>query len=95
VTGALANIGSTDADTDGLARLIGANRARVLRLLGEPRSTTQLAALTGLPPGAIGNHLKVLLDSGAVLKRRAGREVLYWRTSLGDSLVASGRRLRV
>jgi hypothetical protein len=24
-----------------------------------------------------------------VLRRRAGREVLYWRTSLGDSLIAS------
>ena len=32
---------STRASADGLARLIGRNRARVLRLLGEPRSTTQ------------------------------------------------------
>jgi hypothetical protein len=28
---------------------------------------------------------------GAVLRRRAGREVLYLRTSLGDALAASGR----
>lgn len=75
----------------GLARLVGANRARVLALLDEPRSTTQLAALTGLPLGAVGNHLRVLLDAGAVLRRRSGREVLYWRTSLGDGLVAAGR----
>jgi len=54
----------------------------------QPRSTTQLAALTGLPPGAVGNHLRVLLEAGAVLRRRAGREVLYWRTSLGDALAA-------
>jgi hypothetical protein len=33
----------------------------------------QLAALTGLPPGAIGNHLRVLLDTGTVARRRAGR----------------------
>ncbi len=76
---------------DGLARLIGPNRARVLRLLGEPRSTTQLAALTGLPLGAVSNHLRVLLEAGAVLRRRTGREVLYWRTSLGDVLAASGQ----
>jgi len=91
VSGALADTGSARAGTDGLARLVGPNRARVLRLLDEPRSTTQLAALTGLPLGAVGSHLRVLLEAGAVLRRRAGREVLYWRTSLGDALAASGR----
>jgi DNA-binding transcriptional ArsR family regulator len=90
VSGALADTGSARAGPDGLARLIGPNRARILRLLAEPRSTSQLAALTGLPLGAVGNHLRVLLESGAVLRRRAGREVLYWRTSLGDALAASG-----
>jgi DNA-binding transcriptional ArsR family regulator len=88
VAGALADI--APARPDGLARLIGANRARVLRLLDVPHSTTRLAALTGLPAGAVGGHLRVLLDSGAVLRRRAGREVLYWRTPLGDSLAAAG-----
>ena len=91
VSGALADTGSARAGTDGLGRLIGPNRACVLRLLGEPRSTTQLAALTGLPLGAAGNHLWVLLEAGAVLHRRAGREVLYWRTSLGDALAAASR----
>jgi hypothetical protein len=89
VTGAQAPVDR--ASSDGLARLVGANRARVLGLLDEPRSTTQLAALTGLPIGAVGNHLRVLLDAGAVLRRRSGREVLYWRTSLGDGMVAAGR----
>jgi DNA-binding transcriptional ArsR family regulator len=91
VSGALADTGSVRAGPDSLARLIGPNRARVLRLLEEPRSTSQLAALTGLPLGAVGNHLRVLLEAGAVLRRRAGRTVLYWRTSLGDALAASGR----
>jgi DNA-binding transcriptional ArsR family regulator len=91
VSGALADTGSARAGVDGLARLIGPNRARVLRLLDQPRSTTQLAALTGLPLGAVGNHLRVLLDAGGVLRRRAGRDVLYWRTSLGDALAASSR----
>ena len=52
-------------------------------------TTTQLSALTRLPPGAVSSHLRVLLEAGAVLRRRAGREVLYWRTSLGDTLAAS------
>lgn len=89
VAGALAGVGR--GSPDGLARLVGRNRARVLVLLDEPHSTTQLAALTGLPLGAAGNHLRVLLDAGAVLRRRSGREVLYWRTSLGEALVAAGR----
>jgi DNA-binding transcriptional ArsR family regulator len=89
-TGAQAAPDATDASRGGLARLLGANRAGVLALLDEPRSTTQLAALTGLPVGAVGNHLRVLLDAGTVLRRRSGREVLYWRTSLGDGLVAAG-----
>ena len=78
VTGALAPTAAATAD--GLARLIGANRARLLAALDDPRSTTHLAALSGLPIGAVGNHLKVMLEAGLVLRRRAGREVLYWRT---------------
>lgn len=87
VTGALAP--TPAANALGLARLIGANRARLLHTLDDPRSTTQLAAISNLPMGAVGNHLKVMLDAGLVLHRRAGREVLYWRTALGDSLAAT------
>jgi DNA-binding transcriptional ArsR family regulator len=89
VTGALAVIGA--ASVHGVERLIGANRARLLDALADPRSTTQLAALSNLPKGAVGNHLKVMFDAGLVLHRRAGREVLYWRTELGDSLIATTR----
>jgi len=89
VTGALAPTTATNAH--GLGRLIGANRARLLHALDDPRSTTQLAAISGLPIGAVGNHLRVLLGAGVVLRRRAGREVLYWRTALGDSLTATTR----
>jgi DNA-binding transcriptional ArsR family regulator len=87
-SGVLAGTGTGTAEQamNGLARLIGANRARVLRLLSEPRSTAQLAALTGLPPGSVSGHLKVLSGAGAVVNCRAGREVLYWRTSLGEAL---------
>ena len=88
VTGALARVDSPGLG--GLSRLVGDNRALVLTALGDPASTTNLTARTGLGLGTVGNHLKVLLDSGLVLRRRSGREVLYWRTALGDGLVAAG-----
>ena len=88
VTGALAEVdGQAD---DGLDRLVGTARARLLRTLDGPSSTSALVASTGMPLGSVGDHLKVLLAAGTVLRRRSGREVLYWRTSLGDALVASG-----
>lgn len=83
VAGALVEPGGAGS---GLARLVGPNRARLLAALDAPLSTTQLAALTGLPMGSVGNHLRVLLDSGCVLRRRSAREVLYWRTDLGNAL---------
>ncbi|MFY0407092.1 ArsR/SmtB family transcription factor [Solicola sp. PLA-1-18] len=74
----------------GLTPLLGANRALVLSLLDAPHSTSQLAALTGLSLASTSGHLGVLLGAGLVVRRRSGREVLYWRTALGDGLVASG-----
>ena len=88
VAGRLARVDS--GSSDGLGPLVGASRAEVLTLLDVPRSTSQLAALSGQALGSVGGHLKVLLDAGIVLRRRSGREVLYWRTALGDALVASG-----
>ncbi|MBM6403273.1 winged helix-turn-helix transcriptional regulator [Phycicoccus sp. CSK15P-2] len=77
--------------TTGLDRLVGGNRAGLLRLLVAPTSPTQLAARTGLPLGSVGNHLAVLRGTGLVVRRRSGREVLYWRTPLGDDLVHGER----
>ena len=67
------------------ARLIGGNRARLLRRSPTPRAPRGWSALTGLPLGSVGGHLRVLLDAGLVQRRRSGREVLYWRTALGDA----------
>ncbi|MEU5565818.1 helix-turn-helix domain-containing protein [Micromonospora musae] len=80
----------TSPAPDGLARLIGVNRADILARLESPLSTSHLVAVTGLSLGTVSDHLRVLLDAGAVDKRRSGREVLYWRTPLGAALVATG-----
>ncbi|BCJ56854.1 ArsR/SmtB family transcription factor [Micromonospora endophytica] len=79
---------STPPVPDGLDRLIGVNRAAILIRLGTPHSTSQLAAVTGLALGSVGDHLRVLRDAGLVARRRSGREVLYWQTSLGEALCA-------
>ncbi|WP_405776578.1 ArsR/SmtB family transcription factor [Streptomyces sp. NBC_00859] len=74
---------------EALGRLLGSGRAGVLVLLGTPKSTTQLVALSGLALGSVGRHLSILLDAGLVFRRRAGRSVLYCRTAAGDALVAA------
>jgi DNA-binding transcriptional ArsR family regulator len=85
-SGALAEPGRAAAP-EALARLLGAGRADVLVLLDAPLSTTHLVAVTGQGLGSVGRHLKVLLDAGLVRRRRAGRSVLYYRTTAGDVLV--------
>jgi DNA-binding transcriptional ArsR family regulator len=79
---------STVGPSAAVARLLGPARARVLAALTAPMSTTQLVAFTGYGLGSVGGHLKVLLDAGLVQRRRSGRSVLYFRTRLGERLLA-------
>ncbi len=71
-----------------LARLLGQTRADLLHRLDTPASTTQLCALTGHTLGAVGDHLRVLRESGLVSRTRTGRSVVYRRTPVGDALAA-------
>jgi hypothetical protein len=81
---------SSTVDPSALSDLVGASRALLLQALDVPASTTQLARAHGLAPGAVGDHLGVLLRAGLVDRARAGRSVLYRRTPLGDALAAVG-----
>ncbi|MEU3465561.1 ArsR family transcriptional regulator [Streptomyces sp. NPDC006733] len=69
-----------------LARLLGTARARILLLLAEPASTTELAHRLGVTPGAVSQHLSVLHEAGLLLRVRVGRSVRYRRSDLGDGL---------
>ncbi|MER5596497.1 DUF5937 family protein [Streptomyces sp. NPDC002265] len=71
---------------EALVRLLGRPRARLLRLLAEPASTTELAHRLGVTPGAVSQHLAVLYDAGLLSRTRSGRIVRYTRTRLGDDL---------
>ncbi|SEL53657.1 ArsR/SmtB family transcription factor [Streptacidiphilus jiangxiensis] len=70
-----------------LAALLGSARAELLAWLESPCSTTQLVALTGLPLGSVGRHLRILREARLVERRRAGRSVLYYRTTAGQALL--------
>ncbi|HJD82722.1 helix-turn-helix domain-containing protein [Kitasatospora aureofaciens] len=69
-----------------LEALVGAPKARLLSLLAEPASTTELAYRLGVTPGAVSQHLSVLAATGLVTRARHGRSVLYRRSVLGDEL---------
>lgn len=72
---------------EGLGALLGTARAGVLVRLQDPKSTSQLVALTGQGLGSVGRHLKILRDAGLVRRGRAGRSVLYEWTEAGAVLV--------
>jgi len=90
-TGALADPGARNVPAS-LGALLGPARAAVLVLLASPMTTSQLVAVTGQGLGSVGRHLKVLLDAGLVERRRAGRSVLYSRTTAGGVLVEAQNR---
>ena len=55
-----------------------ANRRRLLELLrDEERCVQDLVPHLGITFGAVSQHLKVLLDSGLVTRRKAGRHRYY------------------
>ncbi|WP_406179625.1 ArsR family transcriptional regulator [Streptomyces sp. NBC_01006] len=75
------------ASGEGLARLLGRSRARLLAFTTSPATTTQLAARTGLSLGAVSQHLAVLRDAGLVTSHRYRREVHYATSELGGALL--------
>jgi len=76
------------ADND-LGALLGRNRAEILRRLGIPMTTTQLARELGQSPGTVNQHLSILKRNGLLESWRSGRSVLYRRTALASSIIAA------
>ncbi|WP_406286249.1 ArsR/SmtB family transcription factor [Streptomyces sp. NBC_00209] len=69
-----------------LERLLGSPRARLLTLLAEPASTTELAHRLGVTPAAISQHLSVLRAAHLLERTRHGRHVRYRHSALGSAL---------
>lgn len=73
---------------EALANVLGQVRADLLTALAAPRSSTELARLSGVTTSAVNQHLRALRDAGLLLSHRHGRSVLYVRSELGDGLVS-------
>lgn len=70
-----------------LAGVLGRTRAALLAELDTPASTAELAVRSGLTPGGISQHLGALYAAGLVQRHRAGRYVLYARTTTAEALL--------
>ncbi|WSG48131.1 helix-turn-helix domain-containing protein [Dactylosporangium sp. NBC_01737] len=64
----------------------------MLAELGTPASTTDLAQRTGLSAPGVSQHLTTLRDAGLVSAHRAGRRVLYARTSAAEAVLDAAVR---
>lgn len=73
---------------DPLPVLLGPGRARVVRELTRPATSSQLAHVLGLSLGTVSAHLAVLREAGVVTGARAGRAVVYRLTDRGEGLLA-------
>ncbi|MFD7613062.1 ArsR family transcriptional regulator [Streptomyces sp. NPDC059828] len=79
----------TATTTDALAAVLGRSRTRLLTELGSPASTTELACRTGLSMARVSQCLTALRGAGLVSSHRAGRCVLYARTSVAEALLTA------
>ncbi|SEL98561.1 ArsR/SmtB family transcription factor [Streptacidiphilus jiangxiensis] len=79
-------VSAAEPGGDTLAPVLGTTRARALRLLGEPLSTSTMARGLGISIGSASVHATALRAAGLVSSVRDGREVLHARTPLGSLL---------
>jgi DNA-binding transcriptional ArsR family regulator len=79
--------GDLQPPAQALENLLGAQRARVLRELDEPRHAGALAEALVATPGAATHHLNALEAAGLILRERSGRRVFVHRTARGSALL--------
>ena len=74
-------------DGDPLAVVLGAVRARLLRLLDRPYPAGEVAARLGVSAGSATWHCDMLDRAGLVRRERRGQRVLVSRTVAGEELL--------
>ncbi|MFJ1565735.1 transcriptional regulator [Streptomyces erythrochromogenes] len=72
-----------------LAAVLGRSRSLLLAELDSPATTTELALRTGLSAAGVSQCLTALRGAGLVSAHRAGRCVLYARTSVAEGLLTA------
>lgn len=75
------------APSAALAGVLGRTRAMLITDLGQPSTTTALAARHRLSPAAVSAQLGRLRDAGLISGQRLGKEVHYRRTPLAEALI--------
>ncbi|MFD4375223.1 ArsR/SmtB family transcription factor [Streptomyces sp. NPDC058486] len=72
---------------EALAGVLGATRAALLRGLGGPRTTTELARALGVSAATVSAHTAALRAAGLLTTVRTGRSVHHTRTAVAELLV--------
>jgi DNA-binding transcriptional ArsR family regulator len=80
----------TVTDTAAIVAVLGRSRTLLLTELETPATTTELAHRTGMSMAGVSQNLTALRNAGFVTAHRAGRSVLYARTSVAESVLAAG-----
>ncbi len=70
-----------------LDALLGAQRAKILRLLDRPRHAGAIAQAIVATPGAATHHLRALEVAGLIIRERDGRHVVVHRSVRGSALL--------
>ncbi|SED27847.1 helix-turn-helix domain-containing protein [Streptomyces sp. TLI_105] len=81
----LAPSGAADGE-EALAGVLGRTRAELLRVLTEPRTTTELARCLGISNATASAHAAALRAAGLLTTTRTGRSVHHAPTPLGELL---------
>ena len=71
---------------DPLPAVLGQTRSRVLRLLADEHTTSEVARLAQISPASASAHLTVLRAAGLTTTMRDGARARHRRTSLGTLL---------
>lgn len=72
---------------DAMSLLLGGGRAKVVRALETPATTTSVAGAIGLAKSTVSQHLSVLYEAGVVRRERRGTEVIYRLDHVGYALL--------
>jgi DNA-binding transcriptional ArsR family regulator len=83
-----------DEVSDPLIPVLGQARAGILRALTTELTSGRIAALVGLSPASVSEHISALRDANLLTTRRDGRVSWHRLTLLGADLVA-GSALRI
>jgi hypothetical protein len=75
----------------GLAALLGPTRARMLRVLRTPSSTTEIARHVGISVGSASRQATVLREAGLITSVRHEKAVVHALTHLGHTISGSAR----